>query len=318
VHQFVIKEDSVKPGSVVLGSVVAGLLAAPASAIIVGPGGGGGTSSGVVCGGTTGLPGAAAPYSVLIVGAGNFVSENTDLRASLAVGGNVTLTSYSVASSVAGDLTAAVNPAALVVGGQLTATYGSVGASGGTISHDGTIYTTTPPILTYFDAKGGTVAEAVLDFNAAATYYTNLSTSLGALAATGTVTQSSSTLTFTGTQTDINIFSVDAPTLAATNNIVVSVPSGSATLINVTGTAATLQNGGVSQTGATPTTVLYNFYQATSLTLPGSMNPQGSLLAPFAAVTGGYGQVSGQLVAASYNANLEFEADLFTCTLPGS
>ena len=306
-----------KPGSVVLGSVVAALIAAPASAIIVGPGGGG-TSSGVTCGGTTGLPGAAAPYSVLIIGAGNFVSENTDLRASLAVGGNATLTSYSVASSVVGDLTAAVNPAALVVGGQLTATYGSVGASGGTTSHDGTIYTTTTPILTYFDAKGGTVAESIIDFNAAATYYTNLSTSLGALAATGTVTQSSSSLTFTGAQTDINIFSIDAPTLAATNNIVISVPSGSATLINVTGAAATLQNGGVSQTGATPTTVLYNFYQAASLTLPGSMNPQGSLLAPFAAVTGGYGQVSGQLVAASYNANLEFESDLFVCTLPGS
>ncbi len=307
-----------KPGSVVLGSVVAALLAAPASAIIVGPGGSGGTSSGVVCGGTTGLPGAAAPYSVLIVGAGNFVSENTDLRASLAVGGNATLTSYSVASAVVGDLTAAVNPAALVVSGQLTATYGSVGASGGTTSHDGTIYTTTTPILTYFDAKGGTVLESILDFNAAATYYTNLSTSLGALGTTGTVTQSSSTLTFTGAQTDINIFSIDAPTLAATNSIVIAVPSGSATLINVTGTAATLQNGGVSQTGATPTTVLYNFYQATRLTLPGSMNPQGSLLAPYAAVTGGYGQVSGQLVAASYNANLEFESDLFTCTLPGS
>lgn len=308
-----------KPGSVVLGSVVAAVLAAPAGAVVVGPGGsGGGTGSGVVCGGTTGLPGAAAPYSVLIVGAGNFVSEYTDLRASLAVGGNATLTGYAVASAVVGDLTAAVNPAALVVGGQLTATYGSVGASGGATTHYGTIYTTTTPILTDFDAVGGTVAESVVDFNAAATYYTDLSTSLGALAATGTVAQSSSTLTFSGAQTDINIFTIDAPTLAVTNSVVISVPSGSATLINVTGTAATLQNGGVQQTGATPTTVLYNFFQATSLTLPGSMNPQGSLLAPFAAVNGGYGQVSGQLVAASYNANLEFESDLFTCTLPGS
>jgi choice-of-anchor A domain-containing protein len=304
-----------KASSVVLGSFVAAILAAPAGAAVIGPGGGG---SGVVCGGTSGLPGVAAPYSVLIIGAGNFVSENTDLKASLAVGGNATLTNFFVAASVVGDLTAAVNPAALVVGGLLTASYGSVGASGGTTTHDGTIYTITPPVLTSFNANGGTVAASVLDFNAAATYYTGLSTSLGALAATGTVTQANTTLTFTGAQTDINIFTIDAPTLAATNSVVISVPSGSATLINVTGAAATLQNGGVSETGATPGTVLYNFYEATSLALPGSMNPQGSVLAPFAAVTGSYGQVSGQLVAASYDANLEFESEPFTCTLPGS
>ena len=306
-----------KSGSVLFGSVVAALLAAPAGAVVVGPGGGGGTS-GVVCGGTTGLPGVAAPYSVLIVGAGNYVSQNTDVRASLAVGGNATLTNYFVAESVVGDLTAAVNPAALVVGGLLTASNGSVGKSGGTTSHYGTIYTNTTPVLSNFDAKGGTVAKSVLDFNAAATYYTSLSSSLGALAATGTVTHTNSTLTFTGAQTDINIFTIDAATLAATNRVTVSVPSGSATLINVTGSAATLQNGSVSETGAAATTVLYNFYQATSLTLPGSMNPRGSLLAPYAAVTGGYGQVDGQLVAASYNANLEFELEPFGCTLPGT
>jgi choice-of-anchor A domain-containing protein len=312
-----------KSGSLILGSVITALIASAANASIIGPGGGGGgggSGSGVVCGGTTGLPGTAGPYSVLIVGAGNFVSQNTDVRNSLAVGGNATLTNFFVAESVVGNLTAAVNPAALVVGGLLTASNGSVGESGGTTTHDGTIYTLTPPLLTNFNANGGTVAQAVLDFNAAQTYYTNLSTSLGALAVTGTVTLTGggSNLTFTGTQTDINVFTIDGPTLSSTNGIIISVPAGSATLINVTGAAATLQNGNVSETGATPGTVLYNFYQATSVTLPGSKDPKGSLLAPFAAVTGSYGQVSGQLVAASYNANLQFEATPFTCTLPGS
>jgi hypothetical protein len=42
----------------------------------------------------------------------------------------------------------------------------------------------------------------------------------------------------------------------------------------------------------------------------------GSILAPLAGVTGGYGAMTGQLITDSYSGNTEFESALFTGNLP--
>ncbi len=62
--------------------------------------------------------------------------------------------------------------------------------------------------------------------------------------------------------------------------------------------------------------MLYNFVSATGVQLTGSKDPEGSVLAPLAAVTGGFGQMSGQLVAASYDGNTQFDQVTFTGNLP--
>jgi len=95
-------------------------------------------------------------------------------------------------------------------------------------------------------------------------------------------------------------------------------------LINVIGTSLTTTNSGVFVNGnpvngnSTTTQVdniLFNFYQATTLTIDGGF--LGSILAPGAAVTGAnYQQLDGQLIAASFTGETEFHDFLFTGTLP--
>jgi hypothetical protein len=66
--------------------------------------------------------------------------------------------------------------------------------------------------------------------------------------------------------------------------------------------------------GASASKVLYNFYQATTVNLTSS-NPDGSILAPLAGVNGTYGQMNGQLIAASYSGETQFDSTPFTGNL---
>jgi choice-of-anchor A domain-containing protein len=273
-----------------------------------------GTPSAAVCGTGNKLPGPAASNGVLIVGAGNFISSNTDSTGDVAVGGNVSLANYSVASGIAGAPAQPVNPASLVVGGALAANNGGVGSG-----QNGAIYfASVAPQLNGFTANGGVIAAAPIDFSAAATYYQTLATNLGALAANGTTTVCDGCVTFTGTNPTLNVFAVNAGALAAANTISISAPAGSAVVINVTGSAAAFQNGSVNETGVSPASVLWNFPAATSVNIVGSMDPQGSILAPLSPVMGGFGQATGTLIAASYSGNTHFADVPFVCTLPGT
>ncbi len=86
-------------------------------------------------------------------------------------------------------------------------------------------------------------------------------------------------------------------------------------LINVSGTSTTFDNGGVSETGVGAASVFYNLYQATNVSLPGGKDPEGSILAPLAGVTGGSGQMHGQLIAGSYQGDTQFDSVQFTGNL---
>jgi choice-of-anchor A domain-containing protein len=260
--------------------------------------------------------GPASGYNVFIFGSGSFMSQNTDTMGNLAAGGDVSLMNYAVAQGIAGDATAATNPARLVVGGKLTATNGGVGSN-----QNGAIYYgTATPSLTSFTARGGQFAnQSLVNFGASTSLYQNLSTQLGGLAATGNTSfdANSDTLSFTGSNSGLNVFTVSAATLSASKGIDISATAGSTVLINVTGTGtASFSNGSVVESGATGAAVLYNFISATGVNLTGSKDPNGSILAPDAAVTGGFGALSGQLIAASYSGNTQFNDVEFSGTLP--
>jgi len=166
----------------------------------------------------------------------------------------------------------------------------------------------------------------VSSFAGDATTYTNLSTSLGALAANGTaVLGAGNTLTITGTSSGLNVIDLTGSTLTQSQTINISAPVGSTVLINVSGTSGTFQNGQVFENGSTTATgmVLYNFFQATTVNLS-TKDPEGSVLAPFAGVIGSNGQMHGQLIADSYGGSslndgtdtTQFDNSLFTGTLP--
>lgn len=250
------------------------------------------------------LVGPAADYNAFVFG--NFSSSNTDTEGNLAAGGNVTLQNYAVASQIPG------NSARLVAGGVVTATNGGVGNS-----QNGSIYAGSTN-LTGFTATGGVFPQSLVDFSVAQSQYQSLSVSLGALSANGSTVVNFGSLTLSGTNTDLNVFTVSGNDLTNTNTVTINAAAGSTVLINVTGSGQTFQNGQVLLTGVDAAHVLYNFSDAVALTLAGSKNPFGTVLAPFANVTGGFGALDGQLIAQSFNGNIEFHNVSFAGNLPTS
>jgi choice-of-anchor A domain-containing protein len=268
------------------------------------------------------LVGPAAGYNVFIFGNGSFMSMNTDTMGNLAAGGGVSLMNYTVAQGIAGNSAITPNPARLVVGGQLTAQNGGVGSN-----QQGAIYygTLAPRLINNsFTAGGGQFAhQSLVDFAAATGLYTSYSAQLGGLAANGSTAFNSgnSELDFTGSTAGLNVFTVSDTLLSNSKGIDITAPVGSTVLINVTGGGvATFSNGSVVENGISGAAVLYNFVAATGLQLSptgtGGKDPNGSILAPQAAVTGGFGAMSGQLIAASYTGNTQFNNVSFTGTLP--
>lgn len=276
---------------------------------------------GVSGGASADMVGPASDYNVFIFGSGSFTSQDTDTMGNLAAGGNVTLQSYAVAKGIAGSPALNPNPARLVVGGALTAQNGSVGSN-----QDGAIYygSVAPTIANSFTAHGGEFAnQSLINFAAAASFYTSYSAQLGSLVVTGTTSfnTNSDLLSLTGTSAGLNVFTVSESQLNSSKGIDISAPSSSTVLINVTGAGtATFSNGSVTETGVAGAAVLYNFVSATSVQLSpggsGGKDPDGSILAPDAAVTGGFGAMSGQLIADSYTGNTAFNQVTFDGNLP--
>ena len=181
----------------------------------------------------------------------------------------------------------------------------------------GTIYFANgQPQLASFTAGGGVVSSTPVDFNAAQAYYQTAATTLGALQANGQTQICDQCINFVGTSATLNVFTVAGSAIANANEINISAPAGSAVVINVTGGAATFQNGAVAETGVTAANVLWNFPGATAITLAGSMDPMGTILAPFSSVMGGYGAMTGQLIAGNFGGTTSFTDDQFACTLP--
>jgi choice-of-anchor A domain-containing protein len=181
----------------------------------------------------------------------------------------------------------------LVVQGSLTYINGQVFR--GSVIHQGAF------LGSGVGVPNGTVTQAavgsVVDFAAASSYLTTASTYWGGLAPNSTVTNLG-VLQLSGSDPGVNIFRITAAALASAAGIVVTAPSGSTVLVNVDGTSVQFQNMGVTINGTTRQNVLFNFYQANSLTIQG-VSVEGSVLAPFAALDFNNGMVSGNVIAGS-------------------
>ena len=265
-------------------------------------GGTGTTTTSGTCGTGITLPGAAANYGAFIVGTGGFTAANSQMTGNLAAGGTINIANYAVGTDA--------TPATIVAGGALIANNGNVGNGQGTIDFENGA-----PKLTSFTAAS-TVASNSVDFNAAQTYYQNTASALGALTANGTTQVCDGCINFTGTSTTLNVFTVAGSALGNANQIAITAPAGSAVVINVTGSVATFRNGAVEEQGVTAADVLWNFPTATSITLAGGMDPMGTILAPFSPVLGGYGAMTGQLVAGNFTGTTSLTDTAFACTLP--
>lgn len=281
--------------------------------------------------------GVANDYNVFVLG--NITKSNVDAQGKVAVGGNANFNNYSVGSSLSSSTTN------LIVNGNLTKTGG--GTLKGNVLVNGNANISNPTITgklqvngntTIPPGGGGSVTGGVVhngsytapsyfshttgytplpfSFADAASYLTTQSTFWGSLAANGTTTSPYNNLTLTGTNSTLNVFTVDASTLGSANNLKITAPAGSTVLVNVVGTTVNVPSMGINLLGGLDKQhVLYNFPTATSVQF-NSIGVLGSVLAPKANVDFRWGNIDGTLIAKNLTGTGEEHNFRFTGSLP--
>ena len=238
----------------------------------------------------------------LVVG-GNYSNTYNTVNGSVAVGGNATING----PTINGNLAAA--------GSVTLSGYGSIN---GSVTY-GTGYTNPNTTVASGAAQGSTTLP--VDFGAARTYLTSLSTALANAASTGTATFTGNAatntmgqITLTGTGTTSNVFHIRGADLALAYGLAITAPAGSTVVIDVDGAVDRMASFGFSYSGVDNQHVLFNFGAATSLTFS-AIGIQGSVLAPLAALNFAGGNIDGTLVAGSISGGGEshdyaFQGDL--------
>ncbi|HLO99943.1 MAG TPA: collagen-binding domain-containing protein [Fimbriimonas sp.] len=254
----------------------------------------------------SGLFGPVGDFNVII--RDNYIASNSDVEGRAAIGGNLEVQNYSFASGIG-----STSGVSLSVGGDFKYTNGQV-FQGNVRTRD-----TTPTISgftvlngSFFPASGLSVWVPTL-----VTEMVARSGFVGNASIDGSTSLSSGgTLTLSGGSGSVRYFKVSAAQLANANTIKINAPSSATVVVNVTGSSVTMSNSGISLLGGvTESSVLFNFYQATALTVSG-INIRGSVLAPQASLVFNNGQINGQVVAKSMSGNGEFHYDPFCGSVP--
>ena len=239
--------------------------------------------------------GAAGSFNAFVFG--SFSGVNGDTQGPLAAGGAVTLSSWAVNANAASN----VGGYALVVGGSFMGGNGSVNGGksyvGGAVAGNftmGTVDSGAPPV----------------DFTAAAARLKGLSTTVATASKTGSYSSQYGGGYFTGTGADVEVFNLSAADFNSAGWFsTANIKPGATVIVNVAGSSLAMN--GTLNPGQLGNNVLFNFYEASSLSLK---SIDASVLAPFAAVSGSNGNLSGTLVASSFQGlgGYEFHRDSFT------
>ena len=234
----------------------------------------------------------------------------TDVKGRAAAGGNVSIDSYAVGV----DLPPDSSRADLIAGGGLTVGGGGAQAPNGSVTYGTTLQgsITTPH---------GQVAHAPppFDVNVQFAQLASQAAAIGALTPNGTAGGPSYAYDLIGTSETSNVFRITATDLQTAQVIRIRVPSGSTTVVVVTGPSyssaryptAAIQFWNGSQYVQLPDSaspalealranLLWDFPEATSVQIGSGIAWQGTVLAPLAAVVfPGSTQLNGTLIAAS-------------------
>ena len=231
---------------------------------------------------------------------GNFSASGSDVEGAVLVAGNLSGSSYSINDHNKDAYVTHGNTGyALVVGGNLS-------YSSGSIKH-GNYYVggTTSTSRVGLDTATKTTVNPV-SFSATSAQLKNTSTSLSKVAATGSSALAYGGLTLKGGAGSVQVFDLSASTLASVNNFKFSNLHTNDTLIlNISGTNVTLSGG---YDDFSKYNVLYNFYEAQTVTLKG-VGLYGSVLAPLATLAGGNGQINGSVVVGNWASDIQVNAN---------
>jgi choice-of-anchor A domain-containing protein len=287
--------------------------------------------------------GPAADFNIFVFG--DDTQGNSDTEGRVAVGGNAyfSASGWTIGTQASGSTTN------LIVGGNLSNTYNTVhgnvlvngnvawtgptiqgslavngnanfGNSGGQINGPvDVVGTYTAP--NYFPANQHPATVTPLPFNFASvkTSLQGESNYLAGITPNGNTAVSFGALVLTasGPTNSFYVFDVTGAqmTAAAGHGLSITVPTGSTVVVNVDGTSDSMTSMGISLNGVDNQHVLYNFSQATSLTV-NQIGIEGTILAPNAAVNFINGQINGSLIAQSIAGQGESHQHLFIGNLP--
>jgi len=247
---------------------------------------------------------------------GGDVSGFADVEGPIAASGNVKTSGFAVNSGRS-------ETSALVAKGSVDLASGTVS---GYIDY-GTTYTDhgTVKLVDAQDPNrpaGAAVKNAtVIDFATANTLLTQMSTQVNLYNPAIKATTLYNAVTFSGTDKELNVFSLDSGLLTNATSYVFDVPQGSAVIINVSGTTPSFMNAKFSGlNGAvlpiSVNKILWNFPKATSLTIQ-SVGFLGSILAPGAAATFKWASFMGTAVVKSLSSTAEVYMARYQIPGPG-
>ncbi len=257
--------------------------------------------------------GAAANYNAFIHK--DFSATSSDVEGRVAVGGNMSMSNYSVNIKNGTQLYADTSTSpALVVGGNLNFSSGQIAgdvnvAGGYTPTDTGTI---TNGALT----TGGI---SPIDFDSEFEKLINQSTYLASLDANGTATTKWSSQYLAGggindLANDLHVFHLDASDMLLTDYLLAEVDKDDTVIFNVAGTdiATSWGNFGGSDNflANMSENILFNFYEAETLTINAALF--GSVLAPKAHIESPHSVIWGQVIADSWNGNTQINDNAFT------
>jgi choice-of-anchor A domain-containing protein len=257
---------------------------------------------------TTSPLGAANNFNLFSLG--DLTQSATDVQGRVAAGGNARLGSYSVGSRLTNSHGTRDD---LVVDSRITYTDGTVAS--GNVAFGGTAG------LTRVNVPNGQSRHArPLSF---ANERVNLeleSTAWSSLTPNGTTTVQyfggpTAQITLTGSKPTLNVFALSGKDLSAANGLAISAPAGSTVIINVDGEAPQMRNFGITISGTSRQRVIYNFFEARVLTVS-SIAVEGTVLAPYAAVSFSSGAIDGTMIGASVNGGGESHLFLFQGCMP--
>lgn len=221
---------------------------------------------------------------------GNFKGSNNQTGGAVVAGGNVDLSSFALNA----QSQRAYNGYALVAGGKLTMSSGSL--------NNGMVYTGAGASLTNVGRNSVSDSNVLpLTFSATAAHALAVSSELDTLGTTGSARAQYGGLYLSGSGKSLEVFDLSANDLTAAGWLNVSgIAAGATVIVNVSGAA----NGAIKSLGDFGSAnVLYNFTDAMKLEFS-NISLAGSMLAPNATITGGSGQIGGNVVASAWDSQL--------------
>ena len=251
------------------------------------------------------LLGDAAGYNVFVFGDMN-VSQS-DAQGRIAVGKNFTASNYSI------GLLANPDQYSLVSGGNVDFQSGSIQNGGifaqgdvylnkysvyGDVVSNGTITEGSDSGTTTGTSKATAGLASPIDFTATKNYLTTVTESLSHETANGTTTVTTwGAITLQGYD-QLNYFNLNGSDLNSASSFALNIGADDIAIVNVSGTNLNFGSMGWDITQGNTKNILYNFYEAQSLTIC-NVGIFGSILAPDAALNFNSGYINGTVIAAS-------------------